>query len=112
MGLEVQAIGRDRAAAHNNQASPDAASALVARVPRQPMVAHLDAHGKRAHARFGSTWVRSAITGYDAVGLGGGGASGKAMNAWSSASGSFMRPAFQSAAAWASRSCDDDTKFQ
>src|SRR5690606_33922929 len=42
----------------------------------------------------------------------GAGSSGREMNSASSASGSFMRPAFQSAAAWASRSFDEDTKFQ
>lgn len=47
------------------------------------------------------------------IGLGGCiGSAGSGMNSLSSATGNFMRPAFQSAAAWAMRSCDDETKFQ
>jgi len=48
----------------------------------------------------------------DMAGAGAGGSSGSGMNSASSASGSFIRPAFQSAAASASRACDEDTKFQ
>ena len=57
----------------------------------------------------------NAKTGVDTSGFchhRGAGSSGSGMNSASSASGSFMRPAFQSAAAWASRSFDEDTKFK
>src|SRR5690606_18390999 len=40
------------------------------------------------------------------------GSSGNGMNSASSASGSFIRPACQSEAAWASLSFEEDTKFQ
>src|SRR5689334_14822817 len=36
----------------------------------------------------------------------------RGMNSWLSKSGSFMRPARQSALAWSMRSFDEDTKFQ
>src|SRR5690554_1576153 len=48
----------------------------------------------------------------DIAGAGGAGVSGSGMNSSLSASGNFIRPAFQSSAAWARRSFDDETKFQ
>ena len=67
-----------------------------------------DAYRERRLAGF----RHADMDAWDAHDIAGAGSSGRGMNSASSASGSLMRPAFQSAAAWASRSFDEDTKFQ